>query len=75
MGKVLKPHYCSSLKSLLEQILFGQPVVALACIYRGKITESSNKPIYTLTEFDVKYLNHLLNQLQEETAGLGKETK
>lgn len=56
---MLKLYYCSRLKSLLEQILFGQPVAAL--VYIGEnFTESSVKPIYTLMEFDVKYLNHLL---------------
>lgn len=56
---MLKLHYSSRLKSLLEQILFGQPVAAVVCIGEN-FTESSIKPIYTLTEFGVKYLNHLL---------------
>lgn len=56
---MLKLHYCSRLKSLLEQILFGQPVEALIYIAEN-FTESSIKPIYTLTEFDVKYLNYVL---------------
>lgn len=69
---MLKLHYSSRLKSLLEQILFGLPVAAL--VYIGEnFTESSIKLIYTLTEFDVKYLNHSLRLSTGRSTWSGKK--
>lgn len=55
---MLKSHYFSMLKSLLEQILFGQTVSAVVYM-GGNFTESSIKFVKTLAEFDANYLNHL----------------